>query len=371
MAETGNNGGSGDTREREPVKKQYSRGREITILIAALLISAALFAGFYAFWHYERKHPATEDALLRAHYVWIRPQVAGQVIQLFVSPNQFVRAGEPLFQIDPRPYREHLKKAQKELILIRHAIEADKAAVNAARARVREQEAMVATAKQYAERYEEMVKKGAASQLSTISYENELSVAMEKLLEIKAQLQEAIVKLGDDAVQEARLELAEVEIELARINLEWALVKAPADGQVTEFTLRTGDVVRPGDRLFPFVETDNWWAQANFKETRLKGIKPGMPASVKVDIYGDRAFKGVVESISGSSAASFSLLPPQNTTGNWVKVTQRIPVRIRMLERDSRHPFRLGASVEVTIEKNAPLIEEYAHPPGQTVHDRN
>ena len=96
-----------------------------------------------------------------------------------------------------------------------------------------------------------------------------------------------------------------------------------------------------------------------------------MPASVKVDIYGDRAFKGVVESISGSSAASFSLLPPQNTTGNWVKVTQRIPVRIRMLERDSRHPFRLGASVVVTIEKNAPLIEEYAHPPGQTVHDRN
>jgi membrane fusion protein (multidrug efflux system) len=362
----GDSGESGDnTAEGGRRSKRYSRGRELAILAAALILSGVLFAAIYAIWQYERRHPSTQDAFLRAHYVWIKPQITGQVTTLFVAPNAFVHAGDRMFEIDPRPYREHLDKAEKQLVLVRHEIEADRAKVDAARARVKEQESAVATARQYAERYEKMVAKGAASELSTISHENELSVAIQKLLEVKAELQQAIVELGDEDVQQARVEKAAAEVRLAKLDLEWTLVKAPADGLVTEFELRVGDVVSPGDRLFPFIETTEWWVQANFKETQLKGIKPGMPAIVTVDIYGERTFKGVVESISGSSAASFSLLPAQNTTGNWVKVTQRIPVRIRMLTRDPAHPYRMGASAEVTVEKDAPLIEDIVDP-GQT-----
>ena len=341
---------------------KYNRRKELLILAVALVISGLLFAGIYGIWRYERRHPSTEDAMLHAHYVWIKPQVTGQVVELFVTPNEFVHAADPLFQIDPRPYKEHLAKAENELVLVQHEIDADKAAVAAAQARVKEQEAAVETARQYAERYREMAKKGAASQLSTIGYENDLDVAREKLLEIKAKLQQAVVDLGDERVQQARVEEAQIQIRLAQLDLEWTRVTAPTDGLVTAFELRTGDVVQPGDRLFPFIESTEWWVQANFKETQLAGIRPGMPATVTIDIYGERRFRGVVESISGSAAAAFSLLPAQNTTGNWVKVTQRIPVRIRMLTQDPEHPYRLGASAEVTVEREAPLIEEYAHP---------
>ena len=252
---------------------RYSRRKELLILVVALVVSGLLFAGIYGIWRYERRHPSTEDALLRAHYVWIRPQVTGQVSKLFVRPNQFVRAGDPLFQIDPRPYQAHLSKAEQELVLVRHEIDADTAAVEAAQARVKEQEAAVATARQYAERYRQMVKKGAASELSTISYENDLDLAQEKLLEIKAKLQQAIVELGDEKVQQARVDKAEVAVQLAKLDLEWTRVAAPTDGLVTQFELRTGDVVQPGDRLFPFIESTEWWIEANFKETRVEGIR--------------------------------------------------------------------------------------------------
>ena len=108
--------------------------------------------------------------------------------------------------------------------------------------------------------------------------------------------------------------------------------------------------MKPGDRLFPFIESDEWWAQANFKETQIEGIEAGMPARVTIDSYGSHVFHGVVESLSSGSAAAFSLLPPQNTTGNWVKVTQRIPIRVRLLSPDPQRPWRLGQSATVTVD---------------------
>jgi membrane fusion protein (multidrug efflux system) len=151
-------------------------------------------------------------------------------------------------------------------------------------------------------------------------------------------------------VREARIATAQADVALAKLNLEWTRVPAPADGYVTQLSLRIGDVVKPQEQLFPFIESTNWWVEANFKETAVALIEPGMRATVTVDIYGDRKFEGKVESISRGAAASFSLLPPQNTTGNWVKVTQRIPVRVRILEQDPQYPFRLGASAAVSID---------------------
>ena len=125
---------------------------------------------------------------------------------------------------------------------------------------------------------------------------------------------------------------------------------APANGYVGKLTLRVGDVVQSADDLFPFVESDIWWVAANFKETAVERIKPGQSVTVKIDMYGDKEFRGTVTSIGPSSAASFSLLPPQNTTGNWVKVTQRIPVRIGLDAIEPDYPYRLGASAQVVID---------------------
>ena len=204
-----------------------------------------------------------------------------------------------------------------------------------------------------------MEKSGAASKLGEITYENSLVTARAKLLELQSDLTKAIAELGADDVQQARIQIAEAAVTLAQLKLEWTTVTAPADGTVTALTLRAGDYVQAGQQLFPFIESAEWWVQANFKETSIKNIRPGQPATIKIDIYGGKKFHGIVDSISTGSAAAFSLLPPQNTTGNWVKVTQRIPVRIRLSQPDPNFPYRYGASAEaaIDIETNVPTSD--------------
>lgn len=348
QAEKGEGGSAANT-------SAVSRRREIIILLAALILGGILLTGIYAIWNYDRKHPVTDDALLRANYVWIRPQVEGRVVELHVQPNEYVRAGQPLFRIDPRPYQHHLAKAEKQLVLVKQENAAGVAAVAAAKAQIKEQQAALKTANQYSERYAAMEKKQAASELSVISFQNKLDAARGKLLELQADLAKAEADLGGEEVQQARITRAKADIDLARLDLEWTQVTAPADGYVSRLTLRVGDVVQPDEQLFPFIESDHWWVHANFKETSVAGIKPGMPASITIDSYGDRVFHGEVESISSAAAASFALLPPQNTTGNWVKVTQRIPVRIRLKDTDPEYPYRFGASAQVTIDIKSPV----------------
>lgn len=158
-------------------------------------------------------------------------------------------------------------------------------------------------------------------------------------------------------VRAARIASAEADVALAKLNLEWTRILAPADGYVTQFSLRVGDVVKPQEQLFPFIESTQWWVEANFKETDVALIEHGMRVIVTIDSYGGKEFEGRVESISRGAAASFSLLPPQNATGNWVKVTQRIPVRIRLSQQDAKYPFRLGASATVEVDVDTPATK--------------
>jgi len=213
------------------------------------------------------------------------------------------------------------------------------------------------TAQQYADRFKQLVKAGAAAELDTIHYVNALVETKGRVTEAKSALHEAVVNQGSAAVRAARIASAEADVALAKLNLEWTRVLAPADGYVTQFSLRVGDVVKPQEQLFPFVESTHWWVEANFKETDVALIEPGMRATVTIDSYGDKTFEGHVESISRGAAASFSLLPPQNTTGNWVKVTQRIPVRIRLPQQNAEYPFRLGASASVSLDVRAPATK--------------
>jgi membrane fusion protein (multidrug efflux system) len=268
---------------------------------------------------------------------------------VFVRPDEFVQAGEPLFEIDPAPFKQRLLRAEKKLMLTAQQNVADKASVEAFNAQIEEQQAVIKTAKQFAASYKKMEKQGAASHLGALSYADILATAKAKLLELQADLARAVAQLGDEDIQQARIVAAQVEVELATLDLQWTRVVAPADGSVSGFSLRAGDVVEPGQQLFPFIEAKEWWVQANFKETAIAAIRPGMPAIITIDSYGSREFKGTVESIAARTAAAFSLLPAQNTTGNWVKVTQRIPVRIRMQTPQPDFPFRFGASVVARV----------------------
>ena len=336
--------------EADKSKIPYSHRKEVVILVGTLIVAGILSIGLYRLWSWEHLHPSTDDAYLQANYVWISGELDGRVSHLYVEPNQFVHAGAPLFEIDPRAFEQELHKAQNQLILVRHDVKADQTRVESARARLSEARAELATAQQYADRFQEMVKSGAAAELDTIHYAHALMEAKGREAEAKAHLDEALINQGSPEARTARIGSAEADVALAKLNLEWTRVRAPADGYVANLTLRVGDVIRSQEPLFPFIESEAWWVQANFKETDIAEIEPGMRAVIKVDAYGDRKFEGVVESVSRGTAASFSLLPPQNTTGNWVKVTQRIPVRIRVPERNAKFPFRLGASATVAID---------------------
>ena len=333
--------------------RKINRRKEITILLAALALGLVLLVAVYAVWNYDRHHPTTDDAVLKANFIWMSAQVDGQISSLSVKPNEFVHAGQTLFQIDPRPFQERLTRAEKQLILVRQQNVANNATVKAAEAQITEQQAALKTAEQYATRYKKMEKSGAASKLGEITYENSLVTARARLLELQSDLTKAVAELGADDVQAARIQIAEASVTLAQLELDWTTVTAPADGTVTGLTLRAGDYVQAGQQLFPFIESAVWWVQANFKETQIENIRPGQPATIKIDIYGDKKFHGTVDSVSTGSAAAFSLLPPQNTTGNWVKVTQRIPVRIRLSQPEPDFPYRYGASAEAAIDTEA------------------
>lgn len=337
-------------RQSEAKVPASHKKKEVLILAVTLVVVGLVSLGIYQLWTWERLHPSTDDAYLHANYVWISPQVEGQIARLHVQPNQFVKAGGLLFEIDSRQYQNALTKAQSQLLQVRHEVDADKARVDAAKARLTEEQAELKTAEQYAQRFQKMVKAGAAAELDTIHYVNAVIVSKGRVADAQAALDEALLNQGSEEVRKARIAEAEADVALAKLDLERTRVLAPADGYVTQLTLRVGDVVEPQEQLFPFIESKDWWVQANFKETDIDLIEPGMRTEVTIDIYGDKVFEGRVESISRGAAAAFSLLPPQNTTGNWVKVTQRIPVRIRMLEQDEKFPFRLGASVTAAVD---------------------
>jgi membrane fusion protein (multidrug efflux system) len=145
------------------------------------------------------------------------------------------------------------------------------------------------------------------------------------------------------------LKVAQAQLATAQVNLLYTQIYAPNEGYVTNFVLRKGQIIQAGSPQFAIVENQDWWINANFKETDLGRIKLGNKVSIKVDIYPDIKFNGIVQGVSRGSGAVFSLLPPENATGNWVKVTQRFPVRVNFINPDPKYPLRMGASCEVTI----------------------
>lgn len=334
-------------------EKQPSRLRESLIVIGALLLGGVVLFGIYLYWNFERQHPASDNAYLQANYVWISPRIDGEVAEIYVVDNQLVNEGDLLFAIDPAPYDAALQAAEANLVLVHQQVEAGKARVTAAKAAVEAQKATVEGAKQKAERTKPLVGEDVVTVLKGIELEQALAEEQAILKETEANVVVAEREYGTPETIKAQIDKATSALTLARLNREWTVIRAPANGIVTNFALRKGDVVQAADELFPFIETGEWWIQANFKETAIQRLKVGQPVEVTIDMYGDRNFTGTVESLGSSSAASFSLLPAQNTTGNWVKVTQRVPVRISMEPYDEAFPYRLGTSTSVEVNTDA------------------
>ena len=259
------------------------------LLLSALFVLGAAAITWYVIQN--TRYPSTDDAYLQAHVVNIAPQVSGPVVDIYVKDHQPVTQGQPLFSIDSKPYQFTVERTDAELQL---AIE-------------------------QGQRLFPLIKQG--------------KVAPAEGDKIRAQ------------IEEAKSDLAQ-----ARYNLERTVVKAPAAGIVANFTTRIGDTVNQGINLFAIVEQNDFWVNANFKETQLERIKIGQTADIKIDMYPNDKLKGVVQSMSPGSGTIFSLLPPENATGNWVKVTQRVPVKIKITTYNPNIPLIAGTSAHVTVD---------------------
>jgi membrane fusion protein (multidrug efflux system) len=323
------------------------RGTQIVIFIILL---ALFIVGGGLYWHHQKYYPSTDDAYTQAHVINIAPRITGVISKVYVKDHQYVKQGQPLFDLDPKPFVVSLDKAEANLDETIQQVNAAKSAVITARSMLVERKAELVNTEKNTNRTMKLVKQKLYAEAEGDKATSDLQVARAAVAGAKSQLQEAQQKLGHLGGANASIRAAKANISEAHLNLEYAHVVAPASGYVSNFSLRVGDPVNAYQDVFAIVENGEFWASANFKETDLERIKPGQTATVRVDMYPHILFKGVVSSISAGSGTSFALLPPENATGNWVKVTQRFPVRVDITTRLKQYPLRIGSSCEVTVD---------------------
>lgn len=300
-------------------------------------------------WVYNQFHVSTDDAYINADVVQIAPQISGRVVNVVVSNNQAVKKGQLLFELDPIPYLIAVERAKAQLGLARQAVAEKSAAVTAAEAQVAFRTAEWQVAKSTSERTMKLVKRNVLSQQTGDDTTGNFKRASAALDAAKAALSQVQINLGRADDTNEQIVLAKDNLKDAELNLSYTRVRAPEDGMIANLSLRRGSVVTVHQPLFALISNASYWVDTNLKETDLKNIKIGQKATIEVDMYPGHEFKGVVESISGGSGTAFALLPPQNATGNWVKVTQRVPVRVRITEMNPKYPLRIGTSASVKI----------------------
>lgn len=322
--------------------------------IILIIIGSIAVSGYYYLQH-KKYYPSTSDAYLQANTVQIAPRVSGMVEKVYVSNHEKVKKGQSLFDIDPTPYKIALNKATAELENAKQQMKAQEAAIVSAKSLVKQRQAELNTTQKNYLRTIAMVKQHLSSTASGDKATSDLQVAQAALAAAKSELVEAKEKLGQSGDANAQIQIAKDAVDQANLNLKYTRVVSPGNGYIAQLTLRKGQVVTSYQPLFVLIEDHSWWVDANYKETDLERVQPGQSVTVHVDMYPHHPFKGIVTNISQSSGNSFSVLPSENASGNWVKVTQRFPVKIHVINSDpEKYPLRLGASCTVTINTKSP-----------------
>jgi len=330
-------------------KRRWTR----TLLMA--IVPLALIAGGSYVWVTGGRFQETENANLRQARVTIASEASGRIVETTIADNKPVKAGDTLFVVDPEPYRIALAQADAALASARLNVEQLRAAYSQAQA----QEKVAAGEADYfqseLDRQAALSKKGVSTQATLDSSRRDLIKAQDELAAAQQAVIGAKAALGGDPSIETDKHPAVLSALAARdkaaYDLKQTTVQAPADGVVYQAaSFKPGQLVAAGTPLFTLVETGESWVDANFKETQLTNLKVGQPAEVTFDTFPDRPLHAVVDSIGAGTGAEFSLLPAQNATGNWVKVTQRIPVRLRVETSDAELLMRSGMSASVEVD---------------------
>jgi membrane fusion protein (multidrug efflux system) len=313
--------------------------RRIVFLIMGAAVLALLGFGAKRWW-FGRSHVSTDNAQVEGHIIPILPKVGGFVAEVRAKENEAVKAGDTLVVLDDRDHRARLAQTEADLAALLATV--------SSRTRVGQAEAAVAQAQANALKARSDLARVEPLAAQDIVSKQQLDAVRAAAVAADAQLASAQAALvGADA----RVAASRAARDQAALQLSYTRIVAPSNGVVSRKAVEVGQLVQPGQPLMSVVPLDDIWIVANLKETETADVTPGDPAEITVDAYRGQRFRGHVESLAPATGAKFSLLPPDNATGNFTKVVQRIPVRIRLDQpNDAAHPLRPGMSVVATIQ---------------------
>jgi membrane fusion protein (multidrug efflux system) len=346
------------TSAAEPVGAKDARKPFPTRKVLFALLPVALIAGAY-FYVTGGAVMTTDNAYVQADMVGVANDVAGIVSSIAVKENQKVAVGDVLFTLDKKPFQLALDRANAQLGSTRNDLIALQASYRNMQAQIAQAQADIDYYDVTFQRQQQLAKNNFTPQSSFDSARRDLQVAQQKLVSLKQQLAGVAASLNNmpDAPVEdypKYKEMLAARDEAAR-QLDHATVRAPIAGIATKVpSLQPGQYLAASTSAIAIVATDRLWVQAQPKETELTYVKPGQKAIVEVDTYPGVQWSGTVESVSPASSSSFSLLPAENTSGNWVKVVQRIPMRVRLDPAPDKPQLRMGMSVELSIDTGHP-----------------
>ena len=348
----------------DPEAREKRRRRRLVVAAigGALLLIAAIAFGWY--WFTElRWLESTDDAYTQADNTIISPKVAGYISELLVTDNQIVKAGELLLRIDPRDYQATVKQAEADVVSaeanIRNVdaqIAAQQAVIDQARADIAAAQANLTFSQQEYARYQELARAGAGTVQRAQQAAADVREKAATLQHHQATLDQAVKQIGvlktQRGVAEASLLRNRAALEQARLNLGYTAVTSPIDGAVGDRSARLGQYVQPGTQLMMIVPMRTGiYVVANFKETQIRRMFRGETADITIDSFPGVNLKGTVDSLAPGSGAQFALLPPENATGNFTKIVQRVPVKILLSGDDPvMAQLRPGLSVTATVD---------------------
>ncbi|HVA81091.1 MAG TPA: biotin/lipoyl-binding protein [Candidatus Binataceae bacterium] len=324
-------------------------GRLLSIGIIAAAAVAALFVTrlYYIY-------PRTDDAYVRANLIGVAPHVSGPIVKLPIVDNQHVRKGALLFIVDPRPYQAALDALVAKLQLTDLRIKGLTDAIGAAQAEQKRREADRAYARQYLHRIEPLLAKHYVTANDVFDARSKMRAADAAVENAHSTVRQAQNELGQYGDINARRKQAQAEVTDARLNIEYCYVRAPFDGYVTNLNIAVGQYANEGKDVLNLIDNRVWYVVANFRENFLDHIRPGMTARIYLLSYPNHPFRGVVQGVGWAlyqqNGASVQGLPQVEPTLNWVRLSQRFPVRITLDRNDPDFPLRTGQTAVVTIQ---------------------
>ncbi|MGC4028256.1 MAG: HlyD family secretion protein [Steroidobacteraceae bacterium] len=337
-------------------KNHSAAWRRISPRLALLILGPAIAVALALYFYFTGgRYESTDDAYVQTARVAVSSNVAGRVVELAVRDNQPVHRGDLLYRLEDAPFAITVQQAEAQLAAARLQVESLKASYRQYGSRIAAGRRNLEFLRNELDRQQRLLRSGIASQAAVDRARNALDDASGAQSSLEHQADGALAQLGGDPSippeKHPALLQAQAALDAARLDLSYTTVRAPADGVVTRVEeLQVGDFVAAHAPVFALVATGKVWVEANFKEDQLAHMQPGQHVTVKLDSYPGHTFDGTVGSLSPGTGSQFSALPPENATGNWVKVVQRLPVRIELQLPEATPALHAGLSATVRVD---------------------